>query len=103
MNSNTKLDATQKSMLKDIKKEAKQNGIKWVNNGETTIAYKYMGNTVRFAMAVRSPDETKFRRKVGEYLAITRLMWDDKYTIMRTPDFIYMLETDMGIDIDDSL
>lgn len=100
MNSNTKLDHTQKSILKGVKKEAREKGIKWANNGETTVAWKLMGNTVRFAMSVSSPDEIKFRRKVGEYHAITRLMWDGEYTIMSILDFYYMLESVLCIDFD---
>jgi len=100
MFSNTKLTPNQKSMLKDIKADAKIKGIKWANNGETTIAYKYMGNTARFSMAVKSPNESKFRRKVGEFKAITRLTWDGEYTIMDKLDFDYMVKSVLCIDID---
>ena len=96
MNSNTKLDSEQKSILKDIKKEARDNGINWANNGETTIAWRYMGNTVRFSTSVASPDETKFRRKVGEYHEITRLMWDNEYVVLNLTDFGNML-VNMGM------
>jgi len=102
MNSNTKLDPTQKSILKGMKIEARAMGIKWANNGETTVAFKPMGNTVRFAMSVKSPDETKFRAKVGEYHSISRLMWDFESTVMNTSDFIYMLETVLCIDYDNT-
>ena len=96
MNSNTKLDSEQKSILRNMKIEAKDNGIKLCNNGETTIAFKYMGNTVRFSTSVSSPDETKFRRKVGEYHAITRLMWDNEYVVLNLTDFGNML-VNMGM------
>lgn len=91
MNSNTKLTPDQKFILKDLKKEARDNGINWANNGETTIAFKRMGNTVRFSTSVSSPDETKFRRKVGEYYALIRLMDHDNYVVLNLSDFDNMM------------
>jgi len=93
MNSNTKLCPELKSILKDIKTEARDTGIQWGNNGKTTVAWKLMGNTVRFSTSVTSPDETKFRRKVGEYTAITRLMWDNEYVVLSINDFYNLLDT----------
>lgn len=93
MVSNTKLNAKTKSILKDMKIEAKNMGITVVNNGETTFAYQLKGNTVKFSTSVSSPDENKFRRKVGEYLAIERLMWDNKCVVMNVIDFESMLES----------
>lgn len=91
MNSNTKLNSLQKSVLKDMKIEALEKGIQWADNEETTIAFVLKGNTIQFAISVTSPDEIKFRRKVGQYHAISRLMWDGEYTVMNTSDFYHMM------------
>lgn len=76
MTSNTKLTAHQKELFKGMKADANIDGIKLVNNGETTIAYIVRGNSVEFATASASPDEQKFRRKVGEFHALVRFYND---------------------------
>jgi hypothetical protein len=58
-------------------------------NGVTTIVFKHRGHTVEFSMAVASPEETKFRRKVGQYLALQRFE-NCGTVIMATPDFLDM-------------
>ena len=63
------------------------------NNGETTIAFwdKPNCNTVEFALSVMSPDEVKFRRKVGEFWAMDR--FDAGQTVkMKRVDFYEMME-----------
>ena len=91
MNSNTKLTPDQKFILKSMKTMAKMQGVDLINNGETTIAYMVKGNTVRFSTSVKSMDETKFRRKVGEYNALVRLMDYDNYIVLNIDDFNYLL------------
>ena len=76
MTSNTKLTAVEKDVLKDMKADANFDGIKLVSNVETTIAYLVLGNSVEFATASASPDELKFRRKVGEFHALQRFYYN---------------------------
>lgn len=87
----TKLTADQKEILADMKIDAATMGIKVVNDGNTTIAYMVQGNTVRFSTSVTAPTEKKFRRKVGEYLALNRLIEDNEYVIMNKFDFDNMM------------
>jgi len=88
MQSNSKIDSHQKQYLKSIKAEMPD--VKLANNGETTIAYKPRGNTVEFALSVMSPDEKKFRRKVGEYYAMC--YFENGQTVkMATSDFVNMM------------
>jgi hypothetical protein len=89
--SNTKLCSTEKDILREYK--AERPNIKFVNDGVTTFAYQYMGNTVRFATSVMSPNEKKFRRKVGEYLALMNMVDNDRFVHMKPADFVIMLET----------
>ena len=91
MTSNTKLTPDQKFILKDLKHLAKMRGIELANNGQTTVAYVIKGNTIRFSTSVMSEDETKFRRKVGEYYALIRLMDYDNYVVLNIDDFNYLL------------
>jgi hypothetical protein len=87
MRSNSKLTPYQKAELVDMKLTTYA---ELVNNGETTIAYKERGNIVEFSMSVMSPNEKKFRRKVGEYFALIR--FDLNQTVkMSRHDFFYML------------
>ena len=69
MQSNTKLTAEQKMRLCNLREYQNDESVKIAHNGETTIAFKENGNTVEFALSVMSPNEKKFRPKVGEYLA----------------------------------
>lgn len=72
MASNTKLTDFQKFELMDFKDRARDEGVTLAHNGQTTTAFLPLGNTVKFALSVASPDEVKFRRKVGEYHALER-------------------------------
>ena len=90
MASNTKLTVDQKTELKIMRINAKQEGLTITNNGQTTIAYKVKGNTVRFSTSVKSMDETKFRRKVGEFHALMRSMYNN-YAVLNTTDFANMM------------
>lgn len=93
--SNTKLSAAQKDDLKALKKYFKG---ELANNGETTVAYMPLGTTVEFSLAVMSPDEEKFRRKVGEYHALQRFASGETVT-MGEHDFHQMVVTVFGIDL----
>jgi hypothetical protein len=86
---NTKLDSFDKQYLKDLREI--QQAYKVENNGETTVVYRDCSNTVEFSLSVASPDEQKFRRKVGEFYARIRMNAGETVK-MKTSDFYYMLE-----------
>lgn len=74
MTSNTKLNDIEKELRRDMMQEFTVGNKGFVrNNGQDTVAFIERGNTVEFAMSVMSPDENKFRRKVGEYHALRRM------------------------------
>jgi hypothetical protein len=95
----TKLNTVQKDILRDMKIEAEELGIRVEHNFETTVAWRELGNTVQFSLAVSAPTENKFRRKVGEYLALERLMWNDQCVNMNKGDFYNMLADTLHIYI----
>lgn len=71
--SNTKLNPSQKALRKELKDAALLEGVQLLNlNDQTVMAFKSKGNTVEFALSVMSPDEQKFRLKVGEFYALDR-------------------------------
>ena len=95
MQSNTKLNPMQKAERRTMLGEFVG---ALVENGETTIAFRDRGNTVEFALAVMSPDEKKFRAKVGEYHAL--MAFDCGCTVkMARDDFHAMLSGVFGIYI----
>lgn len=93
MASNTKLAAhgkTKRKILLSVLNTA-GNPDCIAENGVTTLVFKHRGHTVEFSMSVTSPDETKFRRKVGEFLALQR--FENGETVkMATSDFISMFD-----------
>lgn len=99
MNSNSKLTPDQKFILKNMKMKAQNMGIKLLDNGKTTIAYKELGNTVKFSVSVTSPDEKKYRSKVGQFYALERIMNHNQYVTMNKDNFYYMLNLVFGIYI----
>ena len=88
MRSNTKLSGFQKDALKALRDN--QKNVKIVVNWQTTIAYREFPNTVEFSLSVSSPDEKKFRAKVGEYMARNRMSGGETVK-MSTGDFYHML------------
>lgn len=90
---NTKLTDYQKAQLAGLAMDAENMGIQVLNlDDKSTIAYKLRGNTVEFAMSVMSPDEKKFRRKVGKYLALRKFFLGNT-VCMAVFDFELMCET----------
>ena len=89
--SNSKLDQYENDQRKIIKAEFKKDGGHVVNDGVTTIAYlQVSANLVEFATSICSPDEQKFRRKVGEFYALER--FEVGYTVkMRLFEFRAMM------------
>jgi len=93
MPSNSKLTAEQKIILRDMLEEAQLNDITVVNlDNVTTMAYRDVGFNVQFSLCVMSPDEKKFRAKVGQYHALERLLYNDQFVTMRRIDFQIMCE-----------
>ncbi len=88
--SNTKLSAVQKEILAEYK--ADYPNVFFATDCVTTFAYEYKGNTVRFSTSVMSPNEKKFRRKVGEYHAMMNLVDNDRFVHMSVHDFQNMLD-----------
>lgn len=76
--SNTRLTEAEKFELRDLR-EMQEDMIVVHNGYDTVIVAKNTGNVVKFATAVKSPDEKKFRRKVGEYLA--RMHFENSETV----------------------
>lgn len=95
--SNTKLNAEQKSIRKDLKFEAKSRGWTIAENGVTTLVYADKGNTMEFSISVTSPEESKFRHKVGEFYALCRFS-DGKTVKMLVGDFWKMYALFMMVD-----
>ena len=91
MTSNSKLTPEQNAERKDLKFAAKDQKVQLAHNGQSTVAFQRKGNTVEFALSVASPDETKFRRKVGEFYAL--LQFFNNQTIkINAWDFDCMLD-----------
>lgn len=94
--SNSKLDQYENDQRKIVKAEFKQDGGRVVNDGITTIAYlQVSANLVEFSTSICSPDEQKFRRKVGEFYALQR--FEEGNTVkMRVPEFHTMMRAVYG-------
>ena len=89
MTSNTKLIAHQKLIWKTLRAYALGQGRTIANNGRTTMVYQGKGHCVEFSIAVASPDEAKFRIKVGEYIALRRFA-DGERVAMQADNFYDM-------------
>jgi hypothetical protein len=70
MQSNTKLNKLEKSLLKDACRDLPD--VKFAQMGKTTVAFAHVGELVEFATAICADNEKKFRPKVGKYWAMTR-------------------------------
>ena len=75
--SNSKLTKDEKNELREMR-ENESNVSVVTDNFRTVIAYQDAGNgLVKFAASVMSPDEKKFRFKVGEFHARERLNYGE--------------------------
>lgn len=87
MASNTKLSSIEKDDLKNFKDEMPKN-MAFGQCGRVTVLAQITGNVVRFSTSVASPDEKKFRRKVGQFHAAAR--WhNDEISVAPTPPTFY--------------
>ena len=87
--SNSKLNSCEKQGLREMKMDFPK--VLLVNNERTTVAFVESVDTVEFSLSVASKVERKFRRKVGEYLALVRYL-ENKTVKMDKFDFYDMLE-----------
>ena len=87
MASNTKLNQTEKEILREFKAEMPKN-MAFGQSGRVTVLAQVTGNVVKFSTAVASPDEKKIRRKVGQYHAADR-WYNDSFAVMPLPTDIY--------------
>lgn len=87
--SNSKLTPAEKMILRDYRET--QPGTVMYRNMTTTIVAKFNSQLVRFATSVRSPDEKKFRNKVGEFHARTRFEHGE-VSILTRYDFDMLVE-----------
>lgn len=87
MASNTKLSSDDKESLKFFKQEMPKN-MAFGQCGRVTVLAQVTGNVVRFSTAVASPDERKFRRKVGQYHAADRWQ-NNEISVVPTPVSFY--------------
>ncbi len=93
MQSNSKLTAEQKIILRDMLDDAFDNDIVVMNlDNITTMAYRDCGDTVQFSLCVMSANEKKFRAKVGKYHALERLLYNEQFVTMRRIDFVIMCD-----------
>lgn len=95
--SNTKLNKSEKESLNAMLYAMGANGFahRLGHNCETVVAYTERGNTTEFSISVASPDEKKFRPRVGAYYALDR--FNAGQTVkMKKWDFAGMLEN-MGM------
>lgn len=81
---NTKLNEFEKQLRKEDKAQAVTDNIQVMNlDDKTVMAYKVWPNTVEFSLSVMSPDEQKFRVKVGEYLALRKFLFGETVKMAR--------------------
>jgi hypothetical protein len=89
MLSNSKLTQDQKDWLKIMSNLHPE--IRFAIAGETTFAFKNLGDIVEFATAICSDSEKKNRAKVGKYFALDRYF--DGHTVkLKFVDFDNMLD-----------
>lgn len=90
--SNSKLTPAEKLILKDYREEQANTVV--YRNSTTTIVVRFNrlnSQLVRFSTSVQSPDEQKFRNKVGEYHA--RVRFDNgEVSILTRDDFMNLVD-----------
>lgn len=85
MASNSKISSFAKSELKLFKMSMRRN-MAFATSCNLTVLVRVMSNCVMVSTALASPDETKIRRKVGEFHAMER-MNEGKYVVLPIPDW----------------
>lgn len=85
--SNSKLTAEQKADRKAYKRNLLPQGVQLFSFPDVgvTVAMRATGERMgEFSASIASPDEKKFRRKVGEFHALRRF-WDGQVCPVRLP------------------
>ena len=73
----TKLTIAQKNFLRDSILEAERLNFEVFHIQCTTVAIRKTGSDMaQFAVAIASPEEPKFRKKVGKFHALRRIIYD---------------------------
>ena len=99
MLSNTKLTVEQKELFKDMLADYPH--IQFATDySDMVCAYFQDGKVVRFAFSVKSPEEKKFRLKVGKFNAMEKVLpdWDNENTILPEYEFFAMLDS-IGLEV----
>jgi hypothetical protein len=99
MTSNTKLTKNEKEILCDLQLDFPH--VQFATDYDSiVIAYFQDGKVVRFAVSVKSPDEKKFRLKVGKLRAMESVLpvLDNVNTILPEDHFFEMLYA-IGCDV----
>ncbi len=79
MPSNSKLTKAQKQALRTLRAYFLADGGQLASLAPMTVAYMPTGtNTAEISTSIASPNEKKFRRKVGEYHALMRYFVDGR-------------------------
>lgn len=79
---NSKLTREQKAERKELKINFEDNGGYFHIAHGVTLAILPHNKMARISVSIMSEDETKFRRKVGEYNALWR-WWNGEYITIR--------------------
>lgn len=107
MQANTKLSTECKRDRKEMLSHLKDNGCDYsfgYNNPITVLRYlPFPGaRMARYYVAICSPNETKYRKKVGEYQALVKFgegLWINYPAEMSAQDFAYMLGDNTGYEV----
>lgn len=92
----TKLDKIDKQILKQMKGEFAAKGGVLVAVGRMTFAFQPTGpNRAKVSWAIASREETKIRRKVGEYKALDRMLNESVFLPVETGNYT---EPEFGTD-----
>ena len=86
----TKLSQFQKQSRKDMKAEFPDAQFGYC--GRVTVMIVPAGIVNRMTVSIASEDETKIRRKVGEYHCLSRMVCDYSVIVPKNTDAQYMAE-----------
>lgn len=97
--SNSKLTVAEKEILREMRKSDSVYVL--TDNRSVVIAYADAGNgLIKFATSIKSPDEKKFRFKVGDYHARTRLDCGE-FAILPDATFVNMCDNETFLPRED--